>query len=77
MFHLISCKALGVDVGIDVDEASRLGKGLTVGVWIPGVSSVGSRFAAQEAVKRLNTKAIKLHVFIVYLLALAVSFNVC
>jgi hypothetical protein len=68
---------LGVDAGIDVEGASHVETGLTVGDWIPGVISAGPRFAVQEAVKIVNTKAIKLHVFMVYLLALAVSFTAC
>jgi len=63
MFQRASFKVPGVDVGINVEGASHVETGLTVGAWIPGVSSTGPRFAVQEAVKILNTKAIKLHVF--------------
>ena len=63
MFQLTSFKVLGVDVGIGVEEASRVSTGLPVGDWIPGVISAGARLAVHEAVNILITKVIKLHAF--------------
>ena len=56
MFHLTSFKALGVDVGIGVEETSRVGTGLAVSDWIPGVISDGPRLAVHETVNILITK---------------------
>jgi hypothetical protein len=63
MFHLASFKALRVDMGISVEEVSRVGIGLLVGDWIPGVISVGSRLAVHETVKIQIIKVKKLYVF--------------